>query len=179
MSDITVRGDQLEMRANLLRERLVRALDEIDRRRTEVTHEITNVRERVHEAPQMIKQGVKLATAAGIFFAGVGLALAVNRVRTRDERLRRERIEALQRFWWHPERIARKRQQGVLSGIARKVLIGAGTSVAMFLLRRSVRSMLGVSGAVSEAGPHAALPARPEVIPAAQALPAARLPDIE
>jgi len=179
MSDLTVPGDDLEMRANLLRERLVRALDEIDRRRTEITEEITHVRERVQVvSPRVIKGGIKVGRAAALFGAGLGLAIVVHRMRTRDERLRRERIRALQRLWTHPEWVARKRQQSVIGGIARKLLIGVCTSTAMFLLRRSVKTALGMGKPLAGAGPHPALPARVEALPTAPA-DIAQLPGVE
>jgi hypothetical protein len=70
--------------------------------------------------------------------AGVGVAFAVYRARTRDERLRRERVEAITRLWRHPDRVARK-QRGLLFRIARAVVVSAATAAAVVIARRGVQ----------------------------------------
>lgn len=127
MRDIQIEGGHLEQRANLLRERLARTLDELERRR----HDLTSVSAQARRHPEaMVAFG-----AAVLFTVGGGIALGVLRARTRPERLRRERIAAIRRLWRQPERLA-QREPGVLARIGRSILVAAGTAAGLWLLRR-------------------------------------------
>jgi capsule polysaccharide export protein KpsC/LpsZ len=122
--------DQVEQKANLLRERLLRTIDALDERR----HTMLSVRGQAERH----RAGLEVIGAGLALLGGVGVALAVHRMRTRDERLRRERLEAVARLWRHPDRIARK-PRGLLFQIARAVLVSAATAAGVALARRGVR----------------------------------------
>lgn len=122
--------DQVEQRANLLRERLLRTIDALDERR----HTALSVRGQIERH----RIGVELLGASVVLLAGIGVTLALRRARTRGERLRRARLQAITRSWRHPDRIARK-ERGLLFHITRAVLVNAATAVAMSLARRGVQ----------------------------------------
>lgn len=122
--------DEVERKANLLRERLLRTIDALDERR----HAVLSVRGQVERH----RTELELLGGGLALLAGVGVALAVHRVRTREERLRRERREAVARLWRHPNWAARK-QRGLLFRAARATLVSAATVTAVVLARRGVQ----------------------------------------
>lgn len=158
--DIQIEGAHLEQRADLLRERLAHTLDELERRR----HDLTSVRAQVRLHPEALVA----AGAAVLLTVGGGIALGVLRARTRQERLRRERLAAVRRLWQQPERIAR-REPGVLARIGRGILISAGTAAGLWLLRRAAGYFLGHAEPAELTGvfPPPALPEarRGEIVP--------------
>lgn len=158
--DTQIEGAHLEQRADLLRERLVRTLDELERRR----HAVTSVKAQARRHPAALVA----AGAAVLLTLGGGIALGVLRARTRRERLRRERIAAIRRLWRQPERLAQP-EGGVLARIGRRILISAGTAAGLWLLRRAARYFLGYAEPLelTGVGPHPALPeaTRGEIVP--------------
>lgn len=162
MSDAKVSDEQLETRADLLRERLTRTLEELDRRRQEVK-QVVNVKAQVERHPEAVLAGF----AAVMVAVGGGITLAVLGLRSREERLRRERVAALQRMWWQPQNIARKKR-GVLASIGRGIVVSAGTSVGLWALKRVVTSALaGAEPALTGAVHHQLGPAVQETTPLA------------
>jgi hypothetical protein len=142
MSNLQVYGNHLEQRAELLRERLLSTLDELDRRR----HALVSLRVQAREHP------AALVLVAAVSIAGMGgaVVLAVRRARTRRARLRSRRLLALQRLWSHPERVAPE-ERGVLRSIGMRVLVAIGTGAAMWVLRRGGRFAWELSAGVSSA----------------------------
>ncbi|EYF00915.1 hypothetical protein [Chondromyces apiculatus] len=136
MSDVKVSDEQLETRADLLRERLTRTLDELDRRRQEVK-QVVSVKAQVKRHPEALLAGFATVMVA----VGGGITLAVLGIRSREERLRRERVAALQRMWWHPQNVARKKR-GVLASIGRGIVVSAGTTAGLWVLRRAALAAL-------------------------------------
>jgi hypothetical protein len=102
-----IRGlHQAEANADRIRSDLLRTLNELDRRR----HEVTDWR------TQLRSNWPFVAAAAGVAGAVVAARLLIERLteRRREKNLRRERIAALRRFWEHPERLAPVRHSGLV-----------------------------------------------------------------
>ncbi len=131
MTTLELHRDQVERKADLLRERLLRTIDLLDQRR----HIARDVRGRARRHPAVVMFG-----GAALALAAYGaVALAVRAARARDQdRLRRERVEAVRRLWQHPERVAR-REHGLLFRVARAALVAAATAAAVILARRGAR----------------------------------------
>jgi hypothetical protein len=105
---------------------------------------------------QVRRHPAALAFAAGgaaIVLSG-GVALVAYRVRTRDARRWRERLEAIRLFWRHPDWIARS-EPGVLSRIGRSLLVSVASAAVMALARRGARR----AWTAALTGPPARLPA--------------------
>ena len=135
--------EELERQANLVRSRLLDTIDAIDRRR----HAMTDVRHQVR------KHALPVGIGTGVLVLGIaaGIAYAVHRVGTRDERRRRDRYRALGALWNHPERVAHaKKERPVGLEIGRKILVGAVTFLGLTLAKRYIK--------------HVALPEGPSVV---------------
>ncbi|AKT36780.1 hypothetical protein [Chondromyces crocatus] len=136
MSDIKLHEDHLEHRANLLRQRLTRTLEELDRRRRSA-QQMVSVKTQAQRHPEVLLAGGALAMLA----IGGGILAAVLGIRGREERLRKERVAALQRMWWQPQYVARKKR-GVLASIGRGVIVSVSVSAGAWGLRKAARYAL-------------------------------------
>lgn len=134
----------LERSANRTRARLIETIEALDHRRHEVMDVKTVVKKQVHE------HWKPLAIVGGVFVVGIGtiIGVSVYWAATRRERLRRERWQALRRFWFHPERLAQKEKpKGSLAWeIGRKVLGSTLTFFALQLAKRAVQRALPPPG---------------------------------
>ena len=122
---------RLEKQADLTRARLMETLEAIDRRR----HLLLDVRHQLesHKTPLVIAASVLTSVL------GAGIGLAIYRLSHRDERRRRERYEALQRYWKHPERVGRYKDRPFFVDFLRKVAMGTLTFAAMQLARTALK----------------------------------------
>lgn len=123
-----------EQTADRIRGELLRTLDELDRRR----HEAMDWR------IQLQRNWPMLATAGGVMSALVGARLLIAKLaeRRRVKHLRRERVEALRRFWDHPERLAPARHSGPVEW-AMSLMGIFGSAVATRLSRRVALRLVG------------------------------------
>ena len=170
MTDLQIHGINLEHRANLLRDRLVRTLDELDRRR----HDFTSVKAQARRHPEV----TVAAAAALLLVVGGGITIGLVRARSRKARMRQARMEALRRLWWQPERVAR-RQPGVLARIGRGLLVATGTAGGMWALRRGAAYAVAMARPLPGAGLRPALPAAQTAIVTAEPAVPARIVDVE
>ncbi len=89
--------EELERRANQVRAQLFATLEALDQRR----HELADRFNPAH----LRRYAVPAALAAGAL-VGCGIALSAYCAHRRRQHINRERWLALQRMWWHPERVA-------------------------------------------------------------------------
>lgn len=127
-----------EQRADELREKLLHTINALEQRR----HTLLDVGYQVRRRAG----GVVVFGVATALVAGAVAVVAVARARSRGERVRRERVRALARFWRHPDRVALgSSKPTVFREIGRKVLVGTIAFVAMQLIRRGVTLTLAPS----------------------------------
>jgi hypothetical protein len=131
VTDLDLYRDQVERKADLLRERLLHTLNTLEQRR----HDVLDVPLQARRHPGTV---LLLGLGALLAMAG-GFALAWQRARFRQARLRRQRREALSRLWRHPDWVARK-ERGILFRIGRAALVAATAVVALAFARRGVRT---------------------------------------
>lgn len=121
-----------ERRADELRERLLHTIAALDQRR----HALLDVKTQVRQHGAGVIVGGLMLTIMG---GAVVIALAQE---ARGERLRRERVRALVRFWKHPDWVAPRGKPSVPREIGRKILVGAVSFLAVQLIRRGIRLTL-------------------------------------
>ena len=159
MTHLEIHRDQVERRADLLRERLMSTIDLLDQRRHGLLN-VLNVREQAQRHPAVLPMGV---AGAALALSGV-VAVTVRRVSTRDARLRRERLDAIWRLWQHPDRVAR-RERGVIFRIGRALLVSAATAALGVLARRGIQRARGaLLPAAAPARPPQLLVAEPRAL---------------
>jgi len=115
-----------EIEANETRDRLMRTVEELDRRR----HELTNVR-------LQLRKHLVLAGAVVVVTLGGLLFVTLRRVFATPEQKRHARWLALRRAWDHPERVGRRRPPMFVRTIA-SIVVGA---IAAFVVVRARRAM--------------------------------------
>jgi len=94
---------ELELRADVARDRLLDAIDAIDRRRHDVMDWKLQLRHHVGQVALLsaaLLGGIAIVAGAGVY-----------RTKRNVSHQHRERVRALQRFWEHPERIAVRRRR--------------------------------------------------------------------
>ncbi|MBU8897992.1 hypothetical protein DRW03_32525 [Corallococcus sp. H22C18031201] len=127
--------EQVEQTADRIRDGLLLTLEELDRRR----ERLLDVR---YQAVQ--HRGTLVAVgAAAVLLVGAGVAYAVYRARTREERLREKRRKALERAWRHPERVANNGEDRPLSSeLGRKLVLIFATSLATSVARNAMQTLV-------------------------------------
>jgi hypothetical protein len=123
-------ADTLVRKADEVRGRLMNTLEAIDQRRQDLTHPAAILR--AHKREALILAGALTTVVGGV------TAVAVWRARTRESRLRRERLFAARRFWKHPDRIAAERPRSFLGELGRRIAMGTLGMIAMQLVKRLV-----------------------------------------
>jgi hypothetical protein len=118
---------QMELRAEVARDRLLDTIDALDRKRHEVLDWRLQLRQHLTQLAL-----VSVAVVGGLAMAiGTGLY----RARLLADHRRRERVRALSRFWRHPERVALDRHHS-LRTIAMSGLLTLLTLAAARIARR-------------------------------------------
>jgi hypothetical protein len=129
----------LERDADRVRDRLQGTLEALDQRRHQLA-ELTDVKKQVREHATPIG-----LVAGGLLLGTFGLlGYSIYHAVTRKKRLRQERMNALMRFWNHPERLARsKPPKGSLAQqVGRGIVTSALTVAVTELSKRSLRRVL-------------------------------------
>jgi hypothetical protein len=137
--------DLLVRRADSVRSRLVETLEALDARR----RILTDPKEQARRHPAVL---VGMGTVLVVAIGGSLLISSWQTARLRRH-LREERWQALRRFWFHPDRLARARQK---PSLARRIVGGAIVSTMSYLAgvvtkrfgRRLVRSSARGASAV-------------------------------
>jgi hypothetical protein len=116
---------ELEIRADIARDRLLETIDAIDRRRHDVLDWKLQLREHVG----------RIAFGSAALMGGVALAVAVRVLRARlsAAHRRQERFRALTRAWEHPERVATRQRRPV-----RAMMLSAASAIALLAVARLV-----------------------------------------
>jgi hypothetical protein len=121
--------EALEARANFLRSRLANTIDSI----------ATRARDFASPRVQLARNVKKIAVAGAVMGAVLigSVVLAIVRARGRRHRMPQERVQALARWWKHPERVASTRKQPIMFEIARNVIVGAISFLSIQYLKRA------------------------------------------
>jgi len=131
-------ADTLVRKADQVRGRLMHTLEAIDQRRQDLTHPGALLR--AHRREALIIAGALTTVVGGV------TAVAVWRAKTRERRLRRERVFAARRFWRHPDRVAAERPRSFLGELGRRIVMGTLGMIAMQLVKRLVNRGLEQHG---------------------------------
>jgi hypothetical protein len=121
--------DELAREANEVRSKLMRTVEQLDRRR----HQAVDVR---LQMKRHLRQLVVAGAVLVVLTAGT-VALLVNRVATATERRRRHRWTLAKDVWRHPERAIRRERRPFLSELARAVLLSAASALLAIPVRRA------------------------------------------
>jgi hypothetical protein len=127
--------DELAREANQVRTKLLRTVEQLDRRR----HDALELRVQVQRHMR------QLAVAGGAILVGTcaAMVLLVHRISTATERRRRNRWRLVKGAWQHPERALRaERRTSYLGALLRPLLLVLANALVMFPLRRYVARLL-------------------------------------
>jgi hypothetical protein len=128
--------EDLERRADAVRDRLILAIGALGRKRDELRDARLQVRRHLALAALV---GGALAVAVG--GAVVAVVLRVSNAQTRERR-RRERWRALARSFRHPERVARGGTESIGASVVKRVLGGVLTAIGVQLARHAMEGLL-------------------------------------
>ena len=123
--------ESLELKADVLRAKLLGRFDELERRRTE----ILALRDKAMKTLPLM--GAVAVGAVLLLGATAGLTISFFRRRSRNDTSRR--LEALAKLWKKPERFGERRS--LVSEIARKLVITAVTVIAQRYLMKALREL--------------------------------------
>ncbi|WP_438025208.1 hypothetical protein [Sorangium sp. So ce233] len=138
MRGLNGQREEFERKADELRDRLLHTIEAIDQRR----HAILDVKTQVRRHGAGVVTGGLMLVLMG----GAAVISAIREARARDARLRRERVQALVRFWRHPDWVAPRGKPSVPREIGRKILVGAVSFLAIQLIRRGIRLTMATPG---------------------------------
>jgi hypothetical protein len=127
--------DELAREANQVRTKLLRTVEQLDRRR----HEALDLR------VQLQRHVRQLTVVGGAILLGTcaAMVLVFQRVSTATERRRRNRWRLAKRVWWHPERALRAdRRTSFLGALLRPLLLALANALVILPARRWVMRML-------------------------------------
>ncbi|RKG89223.1 hypothetical protein [Corallococcus terminator] len=127
--------EQVEQTADRIRDELLLTLEELDRRR----HRATDVRYHLNQNRDLLVT----VGAAALVVVGAGVGFAIYRARHHDDRVRRQRRQALSRAWEHPERVATSVEDKPLGAeLGRKLVMIFATTLATAVARNSMQSLV-------------------------------------
>jgi hypothetical protein len=127
--------EQVERAADRIRDELLMTLEELDRRRERAL----DVR---YQASQHRELLMSAAIAAAVL-TGVGIGVAIWRVRHREQILVKKRRLAFRRAWRHPERIASSAKDRPLSvELGRKLILIFGSTLASAVARSAIQELV-------------------------------------
>ena len=127
--------DELAREANQVRTKLLRTVEQLDRRR----HEALDLR------AQLQRHVRQLAVVGGAIFLGTCavMVVVVHRMSSATQRRRRNRWTLAKRMWWHPERALRAdRRTSFLGALLRPVLLALANALVLLPTRRWVVGLL-------------------------------------
>jgi hypothetical protein len=127
--------DELAREANQVRTKLLRTVEQLDRRR----HEALDLRVQVQRHMR------QLALFGGVILLGTcaAMVLVASRISSAVERRRRNRWRLARGVWTHPERVLRaERRTSILGAILRPLLLGLANLVLVLPARRVVSRLL-------------------------------------
>jgi hypothetical protein len=130
---MTENGDsrvELMRRADEVRFKLLRTVEQLDRRR----HELFDLRR------QLQRHSRQLAAAAGVLLLLTvgGVAIAGHRIATSAERRRRARWQLARELWRHPDRMIRAERRSFFGELVRLVLLTVLSAAVTVPARRGV-----------------------------------------
>ncbi len=126
--------DELAREANQVRSKLLRTVEELDRRR----HEVLDVRAQLqaHVRQLALFGGLLLVATAG------AVAAVVHRISTAAQRRRRNRWRLAKRVWRYPERTLRSERRSFFGELARSILLASASAAVTLPVRRAVTLFL-------------------------------------
>jgi hypothetical protein len=127
--------DELAREANQARTKLLRTVEQLDRRR----HDALELRVQVQ---RHVRQ---LAVAGGAILLGTcaAMVLLAHRISTATERRRRNRWKLAKGVWQHPERALRAgRRTSFLGALLRPILLTLANALVIFSARRFISRLL-------------------------------------
>jgi hypothetical protein len=122
--------DELAREANQVRSKLLRTVEQLDRRRHDAL-----------DLPLQLKRHVRQLMALGalLLVATAGaMAIVVHRVATLAERRRRDRWILAKNMWRHPERAMRGERGSFFGELARSVLLTMASAAVSVPARRAI-----------------------------------------
>jgi hypothetical protein len=137
--------DELAREANEVRSKLLRTVEQLDRRR----HDVFDVRLQLqrHLRQLAVFGGVLVLATAGT------VALVVHRLTSASQRRRRNRWRLAKRLWRHPERTIRAERRSFFEEVARSILLAVASTAVTLPARRAVALLLrGRGGESAEEG---------------------------
>jgi hypothetical protein len=125
--------DELAREANLARSKLLRTVEQLDRRR----QEILDVRRQVRKHLGM------LVVVSGLFLIATGgtALISVQRIASGAARRRRERWTLARQAWKRPGRVLRAERLSFPLEVTRSVLLALATSLLSLPVRRLARAL--------------------------------------
>lgn len=127
--------EQVEKTADRIRDELMLTLEELDRRRDRVM----DVRYQASQHQELIKA----AAIAALVVTGVGVGVALWRLRYRRHHLAERRVKAVRRAWNHPDRLATRAEQRPFAvELGKKLIMIFSTALATSIARSSVQSLV-------------------------------------
>jgi hypothetical protein len=127
--------DELAREANQVRTKLLRTVEQLDRRR----HEALDLR------AQLQRHVRQLTVLGGAIFLGTcaAMVVVVHRMSTATQRRRRNRWRLARRMWSHPERALRAdRRTSFLGALLRPVLLALANALVVLPARLWVTRLL-------------------------------------
>jgi hypothetical protein len=119
---------EMELRADVARDRLLDTISAIDRRRHEVMDWRLQLRQHLTQ--------LALVSAAVVGGLAIVIGAGLYRAKLLVDHRRRERVRALGRFWQHPERMATQQRGGPLRAALMSGFITLLTLAAARMARR-------------------------------------------
>jgi hypothetical protein len=127
--------DELAREANQVRTKLLKTVEQLDRRRHEALDLRVQLQRHVRQLT-MVGGAILLGTCAA-------MVLVFHRVSTATERRRRNRWRLAKRVWWHPERALRAdRRTSFLGALLRPVLLALANALVILPARLWVMRLL-------------------------------------
>jgi hypothetical protein len=119
---------EMELRADVARDRLLETIGAIDRRRHEVMDWRLQLRQHLAQ--------LALVSAAVVGALAMTIGVGLYRAKLLVDQRRHERVRALGRFWQHPERVATQQRRSPLRAALMSGLVTLLTLAAARIARR-------------------------------------------
>jgi hypothetical protein len=126
--------DELTREANDVRSKLLRTVEQLDRRRQDAFD--VRLQLQRHLRQLSIFAGMLLLVTAGT------VTLVVHRTVNANQRRRRNRWRLAKRLWRHPERTIRAERRSFFGELARSILLAVASTAVTLPARRAVALLL-------------------------------------